>query len=166
MDPDISIWRKTGHFYFALTKSREHLSCEELCVSDSVIPQAMHAPSSSPESAYATQESHQLVRALLREMTPILRQALSMTYEHEMSLADASAFLGVSLGAYKARLFRARQVLKQQAEQHSLLSTSRRRAVRSCFQGNGKQKLKFAAATARIFADDTFASVPIGCHRA
>jgi hypothetical protein len=25
MDPDISIWRKTGHFYFALTRIRQLL---------------------------------------------------------------------------------------------------------------------------------------------
>ena len=28
MEADISIWRKTGHFYFALTRVREVCKCE------------------------------------------------------------------------------------------------------------------------------------------
>jgi hypothetical protein len=27
MDPDISIWRKTGHFYFALTRTSVFMAC-------------------------------------------------------------------------------------------------------------------------------------------
>jgi len=67
-----------------------------------------------PEMAHAERESLQLIDGILRKMKPVLRQAFTMTYFDEMSGSEACAMLGVSVGTFKARLFRAkRQVFRQ-----------------------------------------------------
>jgi RNA polymerase sigma-70 factor (ECF subfamily) len=67
-----------------------------------------------PEMAYAKRETLERVNGILEKMNPVLRQAFTMTYCDELSRREASAMLGVSTGAFKARLFRAkRQVLDQ-----------------------------------------------------
>jgi RNA polymerase sigma factor (sigma-70 family) len=64
--------------------------------------------------AYAKRETLERVNGILEKMNPVLRQAFTMTYCDELSRREASAMLGVSTGAFKARLFRAkRQVLDQ-----------------------------------------------------
>ncbi len=40
----------------------------------------------------------------------------SMTYYHELSIGEASSALGIPAGTYKARMFRARRHLKDQAQ--------------------------------------------------
>lgn len=79
---------------------------------------------SDPEIVCAEKEALQLVDVLLDDMNPILRQAFTMVYFDEMSVAEAGALLGVSTGTFKSRLFRARQQLKDQA-QRSLLAPLR-----------------------------------------
>ena len=68
----------------------------------------------NPEMAHAERESLELIDGILRKMKPVLRQAFTMTYFDEMSGSEACAMLGVSVGTFKARLFRAkRQVFRQ-----------------------------------------------------
>ena len=74
------------------------------------------APQPDPEMAYAEQEISQFIGRLLGKMKPALRQAFTMTYYDELSGREASAILGVSAGTFKARLFRARRQLLNQAE--------------------------------------------------
>ena len=68
-------------------------------------------PSSEPdpEKAYASDEGLEKVSAQLPTMRPALRQAFVMTYYHELSQGEACNLLGISLGTFKARLFRARR---------------------------------------------------------
>jgi RNA polymerase sigma factor (sigma-70 family) len=67
-----------------------------------------------PEMVHAERETLQLIDGVLGKMKPALRQAFTMTYYDEISRLEASAVLGVSVGTFKARLFRARrQVLDQ-----------------------------------------------------
>ena len=67
-----------------------------------------------PEMVHAERETFECINGILGEMKPVLRQAFTMTYYDELSRAEASALLGVSVGTFKARLFRARrQVLDQ-----------------------------------------------------
>ncbi len=73
-------------------------------------------PSSEPdpEMAHAERESLELIDGILGKMKPALRQAFKMTFFDEMSGSEACAMLGVSVGTFKARLFRAkRQVFRQ-----------------------------------------------------
>ena len=69
----------------------------------------------NPEQAYSRAESHELLKALLDHMNPLLREALTMTYYHELTTAEASSVLGIPLGTYKARVFRARRLLEERA---------------------------------------------------
>jgi RNA polymerase sigma-70 factor (ECF subfamily) len=67
-----------------------------------------------PEVIHAKRETLQLIDGILGKMKPVLRQAFTMTYFDELSGPEACAMLGVSVGTFKARLFRAnRQVFGQ-----------------------------------------------------
>jgi RNA polymerase sigma-70 factor (ECF subfamily) len=70
-----------------------------------------------PEMVHAERETLQFINGVLAKMKPALRQAFTMTYYDELSGAEACAVLGVSAGTFKARLFRARRQLLNQAQQ-------------------------------------------------
>jgi RNA polymerase sigma-70 factor (ECF subfamily) len=74
-----------------------------------------------PETTHAEQETFDLVNGILGKMKPILRQALTMTYFDELSGPEACARLGISSATFKARLFRARRDLLDQAQQALLI---------------------------------------------
>jgi RNA polymerase sigma factor (sigma-70 family) len=69
-----------------------------------------------PEMLHAERETFECINGILGEMKPVLRQAFTMTYDDELSGPEASAVLGVSTGTFKARLFRARRQLLDQAQ--------------------------------------------------
>ena len=73
-------------------------------------------PSSQPdpEIVYAERETFQFINEALGKMKPALRQAFTMTHCDEMSGPEACALLGVSPGAFKSRLLRARRQLLNQ----------------------------------------------------
>ena len=85
------------------------------------------APQPDPEVVYAEEETLQLIDVVLRKMSPVLRQAFTMTYYDEMSSREACALLGVSTGTFKSRVFRARRHLMAQA-QRSFVAPIRRAA--------------------------------------
>jgi RNA polymerase sigma-70 factor (ECF subfamily) len=97
-----------------------------------------------PEMVYAEEETFQLIDVVLGRMSPVLRQAFTMTYYDEMSSREACALLGVSTGTFKSRLFRARRHLMAQAQRS--LVTPIRRAVHSPFSFD---KVDFQALAAR-----------------
>jgi RNA polymerase sigma-70 factor (ECF subfamily) len=80
-------------------------------INDAPWTERIPAAQPDPEMMYAEEESFQLIDVLLRRMSPILRQAFTMTYYQEMSNEEASALLGVTSGTFKSRLFRARRHL-------------------------------------------------------
>jgi RNA polymerase sigma-70 factor (ECF subfamily) len=82
-----------------------------------------------PEMMYAEEETLQLIDVLLGRMSPLLRQAFTMTYYQEMSNEEAGALLGVTTGTFKSRLFRARRHLMNQASRLRLAPI--RRAIDS-----------------------------------
>lgn len=91
------------------------------------IPWTEKIPGSQPdpEMFCAEKETFNLIDVLLGQMSPILRQAFTMTYYDEMSNKQASAMLGVTMGTFKSRLFRAKQHLLDQT-QRSLVAPIRR----------------------------------------
>ena len=97
-----------------------------------------------PEMACAESETFQLIDVLLGRMSPVLRQSFTMTYYEEMSSREACALLGVSIGTYKSRVFRARRHLMALA-QRSLVAPIRR-AAHSPFSFD---RLDFQALAAR-----------------
>ena len=78
-----------------------------------------------PEMVHAERETLQFIKGLLEKMKPALRQAFTMIYYDELSGPEACALLGVSAGTFKARLFRARRQLLNQA-QRALVAPVRR----------------------------------------
>ncbi len=97
-----------------------------------------------PEMVYAEEETFQLIDVVLGKMSPVLRQAFTMTYYDEMSSREACALLGVSTGTFKSRVFRARRHLMAEAQRS--LVTPIRRAAHSPFSFD---KADFQALTAR-----------------
>jgi hypothetical protein len=72
-------------------------------------------------------ETLQLIDVLLGKMSPALRQSFTMTYYDEMTSREACNVLGVSIGTFKSRVFRARRHLMHLAER-SLVAPIRRAA--------------------------------------
>jgi RNA polymerase sigma-70 factor (ECF subfamily) len=69
-----------------------------------------------PEMVVAEKETFQWIDVLLGKMSPLLRQAFTLTYYEEMSTEEAGALLGVTAGTFKSRVFRARHDLMNQAK--------------------------------------------------
>jgi RNA polymerase sigma-70 factor (ECF subfamily) len=80
-----------------------------------------------PEMVYAEEETFQLINVVLGRMSLVLRQAFTMTYYDEMTSREACTLLGVSIGTFKSRVFRARRHLMALA-QRSLVAPIRRAA--------------------------------------
>jgi RNA polymerase sigma factor (sigma-70 family) len=114
------------------------------------IPWTERIPASQPdpEMVYAEEETFQLIDVVLGRMSPVLRQAFTMTYYDEMSSREACALLGVSTGTFKSRLFRARRHLMDQA-QRSLVAPIRR-ATQSPFSFGKVDFQPLAARSAEI----------------
>jgi len=93
------------------------------------IPWTERIPASQPdpEMVCAEGETFQFIDVLLGKMSPALRQSFTMTYYDEMSSREACTLLGVSIGTFKSRVFRARRHLMAQA-QRSLVTPIRRAA--------------------------------------
>lgn len=77
-----------------------------------------------PEMVCGEKETFRLIDALLGKMSPILRDAFTVTYYDEKSNLEAGALLGVSTTTFKSRLLRARRNLLSQA-QRSLVAPIR-----------------------------------------
>jgi len=98
---------------------------EPLGADDTSWMEKIPAPQPDPEMMYAEEETFQLINVLLGRMSPLLRQAFTMTYYQEMSNEEAGALLGVTTGTFKSRLFRARRHLMNHATR-SLVAPIRR----------------------------------------
>lgn len=88
-------------------------------------PETIPGSQPDPEMVCAEKETFQMIDDLLENMSPVLRQAFTLTYYYEITIAQASALLDVTTGTFKSRLFRARQHLMMQA-QRSLVAPIRR----------------------------------------
>jgi RNA polymerase sigma-70 factor, ECF subfamily len=91
----------------------------------------------NPEMACAKKETFLLIDSLLGTMSPVLRQAFTMTYYHEMSNEQAAALLGNTTGTLKSRIFRARQHLAYHAQRTLGAPISRKQGSSFSF-GSGK----------------------------
>jgi len=94
-----------------------------------------------PEMIYAEGETFRLVDVLLGKMSPILRQAFTMTYYEEMSNEEAGALLGITTGTFKSRLLRARRHLMNHARRSVLAPIRRRTDSQFAFGKNDYQNL-------------------------
>jgi RNA polymerase sigma-70 factor, ECF subfamily len=97
-----------------------------------------------PEMVCVEGETFQLIDVLLGRMNPVLRQSFTMTYYDEMSSREACTLLGVSMGTFKSRVFRARRRLMALAQRSLVVPI--RRAAHSPFSFD---KVDFQALVAR-----------------
>lgn len=114
------------------------------------IPWTERIPASQPdpEMVCAEGETLQLIDVLLGKMSPALRQSFTLTYYDEMTSQEACNRLGVSIGTYKSRVFRARRRLMHLA-QRSLVAPIRR-AAHSPFSFDKADSHAFVARPAEI----------------
>jgi len=101
-----------------------------------------------PEMACAEGETFQFIDVLLGKMSPTLRQSFTMIYYDELTSREACALLGVSIGTFKSRVFRARRHLMHLAKR-SLVAPIRR-ATHSSFSFDKVDLRTLAARPAEI----------------
>ena len=66
-----------------------------------------------PEKRYMMYQTSQKVNHAVRRLSPQLRNVLEMYYKSELRLKDAAKLFGVSEGAAKSRILRARHMLRR-----------------------------------------------------
>lgn len=96
-----------------------------------------------PEMIHAERETLQFIDEKLDKLKPVLRQAFTMTYYDDLTVAEACAMLGVSSGTFKARLFHARRKLLGRTER-ALVTPIRRMPASSSesWKRKGFQRLQ------------------------
>lgn len=71
-----------------------------------------------PEQRYMMYQTSQKVNQAVRRLSPQLRNLLEMYYKSELRLKDAAKSVGVSEGAAKSRILRARHMLRRSLKQN------------------------------------------------
>ena len=98
-------------------RKRKNARCSLHEMDEATLSFAETAPDTqpNPELAYSRAESYEILEAHLKELNPLLREAVVTTYYDELSVSEASSAVGVPPGTYKARLFRGRRLLQKRA---------------------------------------------------
>jgi RNA polymerase sigma-70 factor (ECF subfamily) len=91
------------------------------------------SPEPDPEMCCAKTEALGLIEQLTARLKPCLRQAFSMCYENDMTVSEARFMAGVSTGTLKARLFRARRQVKNDAKRALVLRPHKQASDGSTF---------------------------------
>jgi len=96
---------------------RRKLSTESL---DATIPTSngeltreIPHPSQSPEGSLISKEQTQLILEAIESLPPIYREIIKLRHQKEKSYEEIGKILGIPLGTVKARIFRARELLKK-----------------------------------------------------
>jgi RNA polymerase sigma factor (sigma-70 family) len=96
-------------------KNAARLGSHETDAAMSLLTEVVPDTKPNPELAYSRAEAFEILEVHLKELNPLLREAVAMTYYDELSITEASSALGVTPGTIKARLFRGRRLLQQRA---------------------------------------------------
>jgi RNA polymerase sigma-70 factor, ECF subfamily len=83
----------------------------------------------NPEMLHSDHEILQVVEQILGKMKPALRQAFRMSYFDELSGSEGCAALGVPAETFKARLFRAKRQVFDQAKRSVAVSALEQNVV-------------------------------------
>jgi RNA polymerase sigma-70 factor, ECF subfamily len=114
---------------------------EPLSADDTSWTEKIPASQPDPEMVYAESETFRWIEVQLATMTPILRQAFTMTYCDELSNEEAGARLGVTTGTFKGRLLRARRHLMNQAGRSAYAPIRKGVHSQFSFGNNNRQRL-------------------------
>jgi RNA polymerase sigma factor (sigma-70 family) len=112
-----STWLTRIAINAALMKLRKNLASREVHMEEHLHPiegpeHQMPDSSPSPEERYAQGEQERLVREAISKLRPEMRNALEIQLQ-DCSIAETAKNLGISLTTAKARVFRARTVLRR-----------------------------------------------------
>lgn len=70
----------------------------------------------TPAEEVVRNDQRRVVRAAVRELSPPVREVVTLYYLHEMSVEEVSTVLGISKENVKSRLFRGRKSLRRLLE--------------------------------------------------
>jgi RNA polymerase sigma-70 factor (ECF subfamily) len=108
-----SILRNSARTHVRRMKCRPKCSLEEELSSGSTFEQHFVDPGPSPEERCARQEQSRVLREVLPELPSRYRLAMQLCDVEGLESKDASRILGMSSGALKTSLFRARRLATQ-----------------------------------------------------
>jgi RNA polymerase sigma factor (sigma-70 family) len=86
---------------------------------------AIVEPSKGPDEQCLRREKVALVRRAVRRLPASLGTVVESQYSHEMSIRDLAITMGISVGAAKSRLMRARAILRERLANDLTLKESR-----------------------------------------
>jgi RNA polymerase sigma-70 factor (ECF subfamily) len=75
-------------------------------------------PAPDPEASYFQQEWLQVLSSAMRELTPLMREAIQLRELEERSLKETAQILGISVNATKGRIFHARRKLRDALKEY------------------------------------------------
>ena len=108
--------KRKGHVEVSLTDC----PCDETREIPTIVE-----PSHGPEEQYLRREETALLRRAIRGLPASLGTVVEFQYSHEMSIQELAAAMGISVGATKSRLMRAKARLRERLSNDLILSESR-----------------------------------------
>jgi RNA polymerase sigma factor (sigma-70 family) len=99
----------------------------------------------NPEHFYSQQERQRLLLSAINELKARIRMALQIRDLHERSVRETARLLGVSVGAAKSRVSRARRELRKKLKQTQEASTTRSREGGSSQAARGNHEFQFTS---------------------
>ena len=88
-------------------------TCDVVAEDGETLVMEWRDPAPDPEQRYMMFQTSQRVNHAVRRLSPQLRNLLEMYYKSELRLKDAARIFGVSEGAAKSRILRARHMLRR-----------------------------------------------------
>ncbi len=76
-------------------------------------PRRYESWNSNPEQLYGKQEIHRIVESAIQSLPEIYREAFILRDVEELSAEEAAEALGITVGALKSRLLRARLIVRE-----------------------------------------------------
>jgi RNA polymerase sigma-70 factor (ECF subfamily) len=76
----------------------------------------------SPEQEYAGKERREEIEYVVRQLPSAYRELILLRHSHDMSYDEIAEVTGLPLGTVKNRLFRAREVMRQQFVERGITS--------------------------------------------
>jgi RNA polymerase sigma-70 factor (ECF subfamily) len=117
---------------------------EDYRVDENRLPREVADWSPSPEERYRSSELRGILITALQELSPILRTVFVLRDMEGSSIAQTAEILGLSQAAVKARLLRARLLLREQLANYFRKRMEVPRADKVTGRWNAREPLSFA----------------------
>jgi RNA polymerase sigma-70 factor (ECF subfamily) len=149
-DSKFSTWLIRITVNQSLMKLRKQCSMREVSldedyrVDENRLPREVADWSPSPEERYRSSELRGILITTLQELSPILRTVFVLRDMEGSSIAQTAEILGLSQAAVKARLWRARLLLREQLANYFRKRMEVPRADKVSGRWNAREPLSFA----------------------